>query len=100
MHYISLCYNSATLLTHILVLSYNILKKNLNKFNFFLTKRQLSHHLLILSTLWCACCAGGCAAALPMVERVGLVTGDLRVLGGEGEADLPEKKDRSCDYQL
>lgn len=34
----------------------------------------------------------GCAAALPMVERVGLVTGDLGVLGGEGEADLPGKK--------
>lgn len=33
-----------------------------------------------------------CAAALPMVDRVGLVTGDFRVLGGEGEADLPEKK--------
>lgn len=33
-----------------------------------------------------------CAAALPMVERVGLVTGDFRVLGGEGEADLPGKK--------
>lgn len=32
------------------------------------------------------------AAALPMVERVGLVTGDFGVLGGEGEADLPEKK--------
>lgn len=40
-----------------------------------------------------------CAAALPMVERVGLVAGDLRVLGGEGVADLPEKKDRSCGYQ-
>ncbi len=42
----------------------------------------------------------GCAAALPMVERVGLVTGDFGVLGGEGEADLPEKKDRPCGYQL
>lgn len=41
-----------------------------------------------------------CAAALPMVERVGLVTGDFEVLGGEGEADLPEKKDRPCGYQL
>lgn len=41
-----------------------------------------------------------CAAALPMVERVGLVTGDLRVLGGVGEADLPEKKDRPRGYQL
>lgn len=41
-----------------------------------------------------------CAAALPMVERVGLVTGDFGVLGGEGEADLPEKKDRPCGYQL
>ena len=41
-----------------------------------------------------------CAAALPMVERVGLVTGDLGVLGGVGEADLPEKKDKPCDYQL
>ena len=41
-----------------------------------------------------------CAAALPMVERVGLVTGDFGMLGGEGEADLPEKKDRPCSYQL
>ena len=41
----------------------------------------------------------GCAAVLPMVERVGLVTGDFGVLRGEGEADLPEKKDRSCGYQ-
>lgn len=41
-----------------------------------------------------------CAAALPMVERVGLVTGDFGVLGGEGEADLPEKKDRPCGYQM
>lgn len=42
-----------------------------------------------------------CAAvALPMVERVGLVTGDFGVLGGEGEADLPGKKDRACGYQL
>lgn len=39
-------------------------------------------------------------AALPIVERVGLVTGDFRVLGGEGGADLPEKKDRPCGYQL
>lgn len=41
-----------------------------------------------------------CAAALPMVERVGLVTGDFGVLGGEGEADLPGKKDRPHGYQL
>lgn len=40
------------------------------------------------------------AAPLPMVERVGLVTGSFGVLGGEGEADLPEKKDRPCGYQL
>lgn len=33
-----------------------------------------------------------CAAALPIVERVGLVTGDLGVLGGEGEADFPKKE--------
>lgn len=33
-----------------------------------------------------------CAASLPILERVGLVTGDLAVLGGEVEADLPEKK--------
>lgn len=35
-----------------------------------------------------------------MVERVGLATGDLVVLEGEGEADLPEKKDKSCGYQI
>lgn len=35
-----------------------------------------------------------------MVERVVLATGDPVVLGGEGEADWPEKKDRSCDYQF
>lgn len=36
-----------------------------------------------------------------MVERVGLVTGGLEgVLGGEGEDDLPEKKDRSCGHQI
>lgn len=40
-----------------------------------------------------------CAAALPMAERVGLALGDFVVLGGEGEADLPEKKDRSHGYQ-
>lgn len=33
-----------------------------------------------------------CSAALPIVERVGLVTGDLGVLGGEGEADFPKKE--------
>lgn len=35
-----------------------------------------------------------------MLERVGLVTGDLGVLGGEGEADLPEKEDRPCGYPI
>lgn len=34
----------------------------------------------------------GCAAALPILERVGLVTGGFVVLGGEGGADLPGKK--------
>lgn len=35
------------------------------------------------------------AAVLPMTECVGLVTGDLVELGGEGEADLPAKKNRT-----
>lgn len=35
----------------------------------------------------------GCAAALPILERVGLVTGGFVVLGGEGGADLPGKRD-------
>lgn len=34
----------------------------------------------------------GCAAALPILERAGLVTGGFVVLGGEGGADLPGKK--------
>lgn len=40
-----------------------------------------------------------CAAALPILERVGLVTGDFGVLGGEGEADLPEKKDSGYQFE-
>lgn len=35
-----------------------------------------------------------CITALPMVERVVLVTGDFGVLGGEGDVDLPANKDR------
>lgn len=41
-----------------------------------------------------------CAASLPIVERVGLVTLDFGVLGGEGEADFSEKKEKPGGYQL
>lgn len=42
----------------------------------------------------------GCVSALPIAGRVRLVTGGFGVLGGEGEADLPGKKDTSFGYQL
>lgn len=40
-----------------------------------------------------------CSAALPMEERVGLVTLDFGVLGGEGGADLPGKKNNHYQFE-
>lgn len=40
-----------------------------------------------------------CSATLPMEERVGLVTLDFGVLGGEGGADLPGKKDSRYQFE-
>lgn len=70
----------------------------------FLTLFVLSFFNLYYFTAFVCLCGlmlvvSECAAALPMVERVGLVTGDFGVLGGEGEADLPEKKDSSYRFE-